>query len=347
MRIGIIGPGNIAGRFAKACGFVKDVTLYAVASSQKERAAAFAEQYRIPHVPGSYRELWEMEEVDAVYIANVNTRHYQAAKSCLLAGKAVLCEKPLCVDLEQTRDLIETARERGALLMEAMWTATLPCIRQAREWVEEGRIGAVNYLDSSFSFFCPRGENHRLYSRELGGGGMLDVGIYCLAFSLLMLGREPLSVKASLQLGDTGIDEMGAALLTFPKGVIANCMFGVQGQAAPDAHIYGSRGQIYLKEFFGCRRVELRDPFGRVLEVFEDPQEEGFVHEIRAFYEAWREGRLEAAGASHWLSLECAGIMEEIRRDAENLCREGAGGGGAESGSSKGAGHREGAGRGV
>ncbi len=313
MHIGIIGAGNIAGRFAEACCQVGDVTVYAVASSEKERAEYFAEKYGIPHVLGSYRELWEMEAVDAVYIATVNSTHAGTAKSCLLAGKAVLCEKPMCMDFETTKDLIETARQQGVLLMEGMWTATLPCIRQAMSWMQEGRIGAVHYLDSSFSFFCPRGGNERLFSPELGGGGMLDVGVYCLAFSLLMMKERPASVKGSLKLGDAGVDEMGAALLTFTGGAIANCVFGVQGQMVPDAHIYGSEGQIYLKEFFGCRRAELLDPYGRLLEVFEDPKEEGFVYEIEAFRKAWEQGRTEAQGASHWLSLECARIMEQIR----------------------------------
>lgn len=257
MRIGIIGPGKIAERFVKACSQVEDVTVFAAASSQKGRAKAFAEKYGIPHGLGSYRELWQMEEVDAVYIAAINSLHYQTAKSCLEAGRAVLCEKPMCMDTEQTRDLIETAKRHKVLLMEGMWTAVLPCIQQTKRWLDEGRIGRVKYLDSCFSFFYEPKKNERLFSFELGDGGLLDVGIYCLAFSLLMMGQKPVSVKASLQMGESGVDEMGAALLQFPGGAVANCVFGVQGQAASDAHIYGSSGQIRLKDFFGCRRSEL------------------------------------------------------------------------------------------
>lgn len=317
MRIGIIGPGTIAERFVLACGSVKEVTIYAVASSSRERAEAFAQKHRIPYILGNHQEMWEMEDIDAVYIAAVNSLHYELAKACLEAGKAVLCEKPLCMSLEQTEELIRTARRNQVLLMEGMWTAVLPCIQKVRRWIEDGRIGRVNYLDSCFSFFCTRDGNHRLFSRELGGGGLLDVGIYCLAFSLLMMGQRPVSVKAGLTVGDTGVDEMGAALLMFPGGALANCVFGIQGKAEPDAHIYGSQGQIFLKEFFGCRRAELRDPAGNVLEVFEDSQEEGFVHEICTFYDAWRKGLTEAEGATHQLSLDCAKLVEQIRRKGQ------------------------------
>ncbi|MCI8893659.1 MAG: Gfo/Idh/MocA family oxidoreductase [Lachnospiraceae bacterium] len=315
MRIGIIGPGTIAERFVRACGSVKEVTVYAVASSSRERAEAFAEKYHIPYVPGSYQELWELADIDAVYIATVNSMHYEQARAALEAGKAVLCEKPMCMSLEQTRELIDTARRKQVLLMEGMWTAALPCIQKARRWIETGRIGTVNYLDSCFSFFQTKEENSRLFAPELGGGGLLDVGIYCLAFSMLMMGQKPISCKSSLKIGNTGVDEMGAALLQFADGAVANCVFGIQGQAEPDAHIYGSRGRIYLQLFFGCRRAELLDPAGNVLEVFEDSQEEGFVHEICAFYDAWRKKKTETEEAAHQLSLDCAELMDQIRLD--------------------------------
>lgn len=312
MRIGIIGPGRIAERFAAACRQVDGVTVHAAASSSKERAEAFAEKYHIPYALDCYEKLWEMPEIDAVYIASINSLHFPMAKACLEARKAVLCEKPLCTDLNQTKELMELARRQKVLLMEGMWTATLPCIQQAAQWIRDGKIGTVNYLDSRFSFFCSKETEERLFSRELGGGSLLDVGIYCLAFSLLMMGQKPASVRSRLQIGDTGVDEMGAALLQFENGAIANCTFGVQGEAPADAHIYGSQGQIRLKEFYCCRKAELWDTAGNCLETAEDSQEDGFVHEIRTFYDAWKSKSLEAPGASHQLSLDCAWLIHEI-----------------------------------
>lgn len=314
MKIGIIGPGKIAKRFAAACRQVEGATVYGVASSRMERAQAFADQYHIPYAFDSYEKIWQMEEMDAVYIASVNDSHYEAAKACLEAGKAVLCEKPMCINFQQAKELVDTARNRQVLLMEAMWTATLPCIRRGAEWIREGKIGKVNFLDCCFSFFNPKEKDGRLFSAKLGGGALLDVGIYCLAFTLLMMGQKPESVKSRLQIGDTGVDEMGAALLQFSGGAVANCSFGVQGEAPADAHIYGSKGQIRMKDFYCCRRVELCDVNGNVLEFMEDPQEDGFVHEIQTFYDAFSSGRKEALGATHELTLDCAWLMEEIAR---------------------------------
>ncbi len=314
MKIGIIGPGKIAERFAAACRQVEGVTVYGVASSQRERAESFAKKYCIPYAFDSHEKIWQMKEIDAVYIASINVFHYETAKACLEAGKAVLCEKPLCMNARQARELVDIARQHQVLLMEGMWTATLPCIRQAAEWVREGKIGTVQFLDCCFSFFCSKDGNGRLFSPELGGGALLDVGIYCLAFTLLMMGKKPESVKARLQIGDTGVDEMGAALLQFSDGAVANCSFGVQGEAPADAHIYGSQGQIRLKEFYCCRRAELCDVNGTVLEVIEDSQEDGFVHEIQTFYDAFRSGSQEGAGASHQLTLDCAWLLDEIAK---------------------------------
>ncbi len=316
MRIGIIGPGKIAERFAAACRQVEGVTVFAAASSSKERAEAFAEKYHIPHALDSYEKLWEMPEIDAVYISSINSRHYPMAKACLEAKKAVLCEKPMCISPEQARNLVALAKQQQVLLMEGMWTATLPCIQKAAQWIREGRLGTVNYLDSRFSFFYPKETTGRLFDRKLGGGALLDVGIYCLAFTLLMMEQKPVSVRSRLQVGDTGVDEMGAALLQFENGAVANCSFGVQGKAPADAHIYGSQGQICLKEFFCCRKAELYDTAGNLLETEEDPQEDGFVHEIRTFYETWKSKSLEAPGASHRLTLDCAELIDEIFRNA-------------------------------
>lgn len=321
MKIGIIGPGKIAERFANACRSVENVTVYAVASSNRERAKRFADNHQIPHAFDRYEAVWQMQELDAVYIASINSQHYAAAKACLEAGKAVLCEKPMCVNLAQTKALLDTARQRGVLLMEAMWTATLPCIQQAAEWIRAGRIGAVSFLDCCFSFFYPKEEGGRLFVPQLGGGSLLDVGVYCMAFSLLMMGERPTSVKSCLQIGDTGVDEMGAALLQFEAGAVASCSFGVQGEAPADAHIYGSQGQIRMKEFYCCRRVELCDTAGQVVEVLEDSEEDGFVHEIRAFAHAFDTGKQEAKGASHQLTLDCAWLMEEIARGGANRSR--------------------------
>lgn len=182
MNFGLLGPGSIARKFADACSRTEGVKLLAVASGSRERAEAFAAEFKVEKVCGSYEELLALPEIDAVYISVINSLHYETARKCLEAGKAVLCEKPFCVTVSQTEELIRLAEEKGLLLMEGMWTLFLPCVCAVRNWVKEGRIGRLKYLDSSFSFYAPADPESRLFSVPHGGGAAFDVGIYCLAF---------------------------------------------------------------------------------------------------------------------------------------------------------------------
>lgn len=165
MNFGLLGPGSIARKFADACSRTEGVKLLAVASGSRERAEAFAAEFKVEKVCGSYEELLSLPEIDAVYISVINSLHYETARKCLEAGKAVLCEKPFCVTVSQTEELIRLAEEKGLLLMEGMWTLFLPCVCAVRNWVKEGRIGRLKYLDSSFSFYAPADPESRLFPR--------------------------------------------------------------------------------------------------------------------------------------------------------------------------------------
>lgn len=312
INFGIIGPGNIAERFADACTQVEDVSVYAVASSNVEKAAAFADKFGVEKVCSSYEELWNLTEVDAIYISVINSLHFPIAKKCLEAGKAVLCEKPLCLTYAETKELIETAQKHQVLLMEGIWTLFLPCIQQAKQWVEEGRIGKLKYMSSSFSFYQPVNLDSRLFVKELGGGAALDVGVYCIAFSLFMNNARVKACKSSVYTGTTGVDEMGAALIEFEDNVIANCQFGIQANIDDTAYLYGESGSIKIPNFWGCHLAELYDHTDTLQDSISDSIENGFVHEIKAFSEAYRGKKIEVFLASHQMSLSCAKLLDEI-----------------------------------
>ncbi len=314
LRIGIIGPGGIAHKFADAAKRLDNVRLAAVASRNEERAKAFAEEFGIETAYGSYDALYQDPEIDAVYISVLNTFHYEAAKKALEAGKAVMCEKPFCMTTEETEELIRLSEEKGLLLMEAVWSLFLPCVVSARNWIRDGKVGSVKYLDSNFTFFAPVDPKSRLFDPVHGGGGALDVGIYCLAFSMSMMGEAPKECISKLFYGQTNVDEMGAALLTFPNGTIANCAFGLQGNANCDAHIYGSSGSIVIPEFWQSHEASLYDTDGKLIEHVTDPQENGFVYEIEAFREAFYRGKYEVETISHDMMRGWARVLEEIRK---------------------------------
>lgn len=163
-----MGPGKIARKFADACGKVDGVELVAVASTNEKRARMFADEFGIERIC-SYEEILKREDIDAIYIAVINSLHYDLVKKCLEAGKAILCEKPFCVTEEQARELVQLAEEKHILLMEAIWILSLPCIKRMKKWIEDGAIGKLKFVRSSFAFQAEYDKDNRFFSRQLGG----------------------------------------------------------------------------------------------------------------------------------------------------------------------------------
>ena len=305
IRFGIIGAGRISRRTAKAMLKMKEegIRLCAVASRDAAKAEAFAAELAggaadaIPlRCYGSYEELAADPEIDAVYIGLINSSHAPAAELCLAHGKAVLCEKPFFIHAEDARACMELARQKDLLIMEAMWTRTIPAYRQALQWIEEGRIGKPVYVRAEFGSRLPdfmRDPAGRMFDPDLGGGILWDCGIYPYEYVTGLFGR-PDEVRTVCHIGSTGVDETTSMTLRYDSGLIADCFSSVNAATGDMAVIYGTEGRILQPRFFGCRRTELLDRDGNTAEVFEDPEEEGFVHDIRHFAQLWRTGRKDS-----------------------------------------------------
>lgn len=313
VRFGIIGLGTIAKKFAAACNQSERASLHGVASRSLEKSEKFAEEFGAGKAYDSYDDLLADEEIDAVYIAVINTAHFEAVKKSLLAGKAVLCEKPMGISYAQTEELIQLAVRKKLLLMEGIWTHFLPCIKKVHEWVEEKKIGTMKYMDTAFSFYAGVNPESRLYNRQLGGGAALDVGSYCLSFLLAFDKSGIDDFHSAVYVGETGVDEMGTLTIQFQDKVVGRGMFGIQARAGDDARIYGEQGYIKLNHFWKCQRAELYNARGECCDVVEDAVENGFVYEIDAFCNALENGQTEVSEVSHSLSLTCAKLLDKIR----------------------------------
>jgi predicted dehydrogenase len=319
MKFGLIGPGTIARKFADAASQVEGVEIACVSSSDEKKAAQFAEDFGIPKIYSHVEELLANPDIDAVYISQINTLHVPTAKKALDAGKAVLCEKPIGISLKEAEELMAYAEKKKLLLMEGLWTLHLPLVQKVWNWVYDGRIGEVKYMNSDFSFFAPFRMESRLFNPELGGGAALDVGIYTVAFSMYMAeavktGNALKALQPALYRGKSHVDEMGAALLTFDSGLVASCSFGIQGSGYNAAKIFGTEGTIELPEFWAGKKVILRDTEDKILEELEDPRPNGFVYEIEAFRDAYSRQETEVKLTDHAFSVECAKILEDIRK---------------------------------
>lgn len=313
INFGIIGLGTIAKKFADACNQSESAVVYAVASRSLEKSRQFAEEFGAEKAYDSYDDLLADEGIDAVYIAVINTVHYELVKKSLLAGKAVLCEKPMAISYNQTKELVELAERKELLLMEGIWTHFLPCIKKAHEWAEQKKIGAIKYMDTAFSFYAGVNPESRLYNKELGGGAALDVGTYCLSLLLAFDKSGIDDFHSAVYVGETGVDEMGTLTIQFNDKVVGRGMFGIQARAGDDAYIYGELGQIKLDHFWKCRKAELYNARGECCDVVEDEVENGFVYEIDAFCKAYKAGQTEVSEVSHSLSLLCAELLDKIR----------------------------------
>ncbi len=314
MKFGIIGPGNIARKFADAVRRLDGVEIVAVSSHDRSKAKKFAREFGISKVYTDEKELVSDPEVGAVYISQINILHVKTALLCLEHYKPVICEKPLAMTAGEAEYVLSSAERRHVLFMEGMWTLHLPVVRQVKKWVSEGRIGTVKYMDADFTFYAPY-ENERLYTPKLGGGAVLDVGIYPIAFSLYIAGEFVKTRKSSVYVGPTGVVEMGASLLQFTNGMVANCSFGIQGNADNSAHIYGSEGRIVMPEFWSGHKATLYDLKGDIVDEVADPEPNGFIYEIRDFVDAYEKGLTEVSPTDHHMTRMCAKLMDGTRWD--------------------------------
>ena len=206
IRWGIIGPGSIAGDFARDMQFSKNSVLSAVASRSEARAAAFAREFKAEKHYGNYGSLFNDPGIDAVYVATPHTFHYAHAVDALSAGKPVLCEKPLTPGLQETIALAGHAQACGVYLMEGMWTYFLPVIQKAQQWVIEDRIGSIRHVKAEFGYTFPYDPARRHYDPELAGGCLLDLGCYTIALAWLFLEQDPRDMRVICRKAPNGVD---------------------------------------------------------------------------------------------------------------------------------------------
>lgn len=293
IKFGIMGPGNIARKFADACHETKGVELIAVASTNAERASQFAQTYDIPKAYGNYEDFLTDPEIDAIYIAVINSKHLELIERCARAGKAVLCEKPFVLAEADAKKVIQLSKETNMLIMEAMWTNFLPATLQVKEWLDQGVIGKVRFMQTSFSNLVSRENNQALFNKELGGGGLYDVGVYCLAYAIHMFGT-PVSQRSTIQIGETGVDEFGVTQLQFADGAIADCRYGLRLNLDGDARIYGEDGYILANTFWKTTRCERYNNQNELVESKDFEVCNGFLYQLRHFVELYNNQEIES-----------------------------------------------------
>lgn len=314
VRFGIIGLGVIAGRFAKVLRTAEGTALTAVASREMERSEKFAAEYGAARAYDTYMDLIQDEEVDIVYVALTHNFHYDIVKKCIQNGKAVLCEKPFVTNQKDADELIELAREKQVLLMEAMWTRCIPAFQKAKEWVAGGLIGKPQLVQAAFCFNFPFDKEHRLFNPDLAGGSLYDAGVYPLEFATGILGENPVTVNGITHRCSTGVDDFVVMNLGFESGALASLSCGVNANVSQDAYVYGTEGHIVVYDFLGSHKCERYDETNQLAECFEVDFEDGFIYEIMHICELFKEKKLESPLIPLEDTRACAGMFDILTK---------------------------------
>jgi dihydrodiol dehydrogenase / D-xylose 1-dehydrogenase (NADP) len=294
IRWGILSTGWIAKKFAEGLSVLPDAEIVAVGSRAQETADAFGDEYGVPHRHASYEALVGDQDVDVIYIGTPHPFHKDNAILSLEAGKAVLLEKPFTINAGEAEEVIALAREKGLFLMEAMWSRYIPIIVKLRELLAEGAIGEVRMLTADLGFRSEFDPKSRLFNLELGGGALLDVGIYPISFASMVLGT-PARIASMAHLGQTGVDEQAGIVFGYDGGQLAILHTALQTSTTIEATVMGTKGKIRVHSawFYGTTltlSIEGRDD-----EAISLPYEgNGYNFEAAEVMRCLREGKLES-----------------------------------------------------
>lgn len=315
VRWGILGTGNIANQFAKGLAALEDAELVAIGSRRAESANRFADTYNVPNRHDSYEALAADPDVEIVYVATPHVYHAENSLLCLNAGKGVLCEKPFTLNTAQAQRVIDVARQQQIFLMEAVWTRFLPHLDEAMRLVADGAIGEVTMLQANFGFRTQVDAASRLFDPALGGGALLDVGIYPVYLAHLLLGK-PQEVRSLAHLGSTGVDEQAAFLFGYTGGAVAVLSTAIRADLPHTAVIAGTAGRIVLNERWWAPSSFTLQRDGHSEETITPSIiGNGYNYEAAEAGRCLRAGLLESAKLPHQLTLDVMQSMDALRAE--------------------------------
>ena len=319
IRWGILGCGRIARKFAADLRLVADAELIAIASRNKETLELFAKDFPCKHLHNSYEALAANKEVDVIYIATPHSHHYEHTMLCLNHDKAVLCEKAFAINSWQAKEMIKTAKERKVFLMEALWTKFLPHYKKLLELLRHKTLGDIKSVLVNFGFKTSDKSPQRLFDPLLGGGTLLDIGIYNVFITMSVLGKPDL-IEATMTPSSTGVDEQIAVLFKYKSGAMAQLFSSFTTNLPIQAEINGTEGCITLTTRFyePSATIQLYKQVPGEKEIISVEKEAGFgyQYEARHVNECLKKGIIESPVMTHTDTLLLMEILDSIRNKA-------------------------------
>lgn len=310
---GIVGLGNIARQFATELQLIESAEIYAVASRSLDKAQEFSKDFQCPKAYGSYLEIFQDDQVDIVYIATPHDSHAELSIQALENGKNVLCEKPLALHYKDVEQMIATAKRRNKFFMEAFWTRFNPSVREALEHVQNGAIGEVKYINADFAITFQNPENTRMTEMSLGGGALMDIGVYPLFLAYLFLGM-PKEILAKSNFHASGADTQTSVILYYETAqALLHSSFLYTSNM--DATICGTEGRIVLEPeplWFMSEAYSLVQG-DKKTKIDRPTLGKGYTYEIEECHACLWAGKKESNLWSHQNSLDLAKLIEEIK----------------------------------
>lgn len=313
MKIGFIGAGHISGKMAACVQKLPDVEACAVASRELQRAESFAAKWGFHKAYGSYEDLVMDPEVDLVYVATPNSHHHAHSLLAIRAGKPVLCEKAFTMNAREAEELVSEARSRGVFLCEAVWTRFMPLSHKIKELLDSGIIGRPRQMSASLCYAMEGKE--RILRPELGGGALLDLGVYCLNFARMYFGPDITGTDSSCLLGESGTDMYESVTLRWADGKVACLQSSALSRCNREGLITGDEGYMVVDNINCPQAVRVYRDYRLVEEHFPpESQISGYEYELLACRDALERGALESEYMPHSESIEIMKQMDALRR---------------------------------
>jgi predicted dehydrogenase len=312
IRWGIVGAGTIAHTFAADMAFVPNAEIIAVVARNQDSAEEFAKSYGIEKSFQGYDALYQDSDIDAVYIATPHSLHLQNSAAAMRAGKAVLCEKPITTSATECRMLMDIAAETDCYLMEAMWTWFLPAMRQARAWVDEGRIGELRHIKAELGFPKAYDPKSRLFDPLLAGGCLLDMGVYPIAIALYFTGSSPQEIQAVSRHAPNGVDDDVVMLFNYAD-CTANLATSFRCKLPNTAFVIGTDGYIVIPNAWRATQCHLYKSDEQIDSFFDKRVGSGFEFQIASVCEDIFRGHKQSGVVTHSASLALQQDMDRVR----------------------------------
>ena len=316
IRWGVVGPGTIAEKVVRDFPHVPGARPVAVASRSQERADAFAARHGLARAYGSYADIIADPDVDVLYIATPHPHHHAIALAALRAGKALLVEKAFTATTAGAVEVVDAARQAGVFTMEAMWTRFQPAVVAMRELIADGVIGEVRSVQADLGLDREYDPLGRLFALELGGGALLDLGVYVVSFAQMLLGT-PERVVATGSLFPSGADAEAALLLEYGDGRSAGLFTSLRGAGPGQARVFGTTGWIDVRpRFHHPETIVLHRAGAEPEEITRPPVGAGYAHELAEVTDCLRAGRTESAVMP---LADTLAVQDVLGRAAEQL----------------------------